>query len=114
MSQVAALTDDAVRLARLRHAHQVTVVAVAVDPDRDVEVHAVVDLVRLLLAQVPRDPRATQHRAREPELHGALRAHHPDVDGTLLPDAVVGEERLEAIDGRRERTGAGLPGMQHR
>src|SRR6185295_4088999 len=51
---VDALPYDAVRLAHLLDAHQVAVVAVAVFSDRDVELHAVVDLVGLLLAQVPR------------------------------------------------------------
>ena len=71
---VDALLDDAVGLAHLLDAHQVAVVAVAVDADRDVEVHAVVDLVGLLLAQVPGDARAAQHRAGEAERSARARA----------------------------------------
>ena len=52
---VDALTHDAVRLAHLLDAHQVAVVAVAALADRDVELHAVVDLVGLLFPQIPGD-----------------------------------------------------------
>ena len=99
---VDALVDDAVRLAHLLDAHQITVVAIAVEADRDVEVHAVVDLVGLLLAQIPFDARAAQHGPGEAELQRALRAHHADVDRALLPDAVVGEQRLVLVDAGRE------------
>ena len=56
------------------HAHQIAVVAVAVDADRHVEVHLVVDVVGLLLAQVPLDARAAQHRAGEAEVAARARA----------------------------------------
>src|SRR4030095_1059701 len=72
------LPDDAVRLPELLDAHQVAVVAVAVLADRDVELHAVVDLVGLLLAQVPGDARAAQHRAGEAEGERALGRDHAD------------------------------------
>ena len=41
----------------------------------------------------------------EAQLHGALRAHHADVHGALLPDAVVGEQRLVFIDAGRKARG---------
>ena len=50
---VDALLDDAVGLPHLFDAHQVAVVAVAGLTDGHVKVHAVVDVVGLLLAQVP-------------------------------------------------------------
>ena len=49
---VEALLDDAERLAHLLHAHQVAVVDVAVRAERHLEVEAVVDEVRLRLADV--------------------------------------------------------------
>jgi hypothetical protein len=60
---VDALAHDAVGLPHLLDAHEVTVVAVAVDADRNVEVHVGIDLVGLLLAQIPLHARATQHGA---------------------------------------------------
>ena len=84
--------------AHLLHAHQVAVVAVAGLADRDVEVHAVVDLVGLRLAQVPRDAGAAQHRAGEAQVERALGRDHADAHGALLPDAVVGEQRLVLVD----------------
>ena len=61
-------------------------------------VHPVVDLVGLLPAQVPRHARPAQHRAGEAQRHRALRRDHADADGALLPDPVLGEQRLVVVD----------------
>ncbi len=99
---VDALLDDAVGLAHLFDAHQVAVVGVAVDADRNVEVHLVVDVVGLVLAQVPHDAGAAQHRAGEAEVQRALGRDDADADGALLPDAVVGQQRFVVVDALRE------------
>ncbi len=52
---VNALSDDAIRLTHLLDTNQVAIVAVAVHADRNIEIHLIVDFVRLLLAQVPLD-----------------------------------------------------------
>ena len=57
------LFDDAVGLAHFFDAHQIAVVAVAGFADRDIEVHAVVNVIGLVFTQIPRDTRTTQHRA---------------------------------------------------
>src|ERR1700730_15363515 len=93
-----ALADDTGRLTQLLDAHQVAIVTIAVDPHRDVKIHAVVDFVGLLLAQVPLDAGAAQHRAGKSQLHGALRSHHADIDGALLPDPIIREHRFALID----------------
>ena len=51
-----ALRDDAVRLAQLLHTDEVAVVTVAVDADGDIELHLLVDIVGLLLTQIPGYP----------------------------------------------------------
>ena len=99
---VDALPDDAVGLTHLLDAHQVTVVAVAIDADRHVERHAIVNLVGLLLAQIPLDARAAQHRAGETQRQCPFRGDHADADGALLPDAVIGEQRLVLVYAGRE------------
>src|SRR5258708_8540237 len=111
---VDALLDDAVGLAHLVHAHEIAVVAIAVGADRDVEVELVVNLVRLLLAQVPRDARAAQHGPREAQRLRALRRDHADADGALLPDAVAGEQRLVVVHVLREAPGEVLDEIEHR
>src|SRR6056297_1802587 len=93
-----ALLTDPHRLAHFLLAHQVAVVAVAVDAHRDVEIHFTVLRIGLLLAQVPCHTRAAQHRAGEAELAGALGRDHADADVALLPDAVVGDQRFVFID----------------
>ncbi|MNS94130.1 hypothetical protein D3C72_1283360 [compost metagenome] len=99
---VHALLDDPVRLAHLFHAHQVARVAVAAVADGDVEVELVVHLVGLLLAQVPLDARAAQHRAGKAHLQRTFRADHADVHQALLPDTVIGQQRLIFIHVRRK------------
>ncbi len=94
---VHALLDDAVGLAHLLHTHEVAVVAVARLAHGDVEFHAVVGVVGLLLAQVPGDARAAQHRAGHAEVQRALLRHDADVHGALLPDAVVRQQRLVLV-----------------
>ncbi len=110
---VDALGDDAVRLAHFLDPHQVAVVAVAVRADRDVEIHPVVDFIGLLLAQVPGDAGAADHRAREPELQRALRRDHADVHRALFPDAVVREQGLVIVDGLRKAFRERLDEVEH-
>ena len=94
---VHALQDDRRGLAHLLDPHQVTVVAVAVDAHRDVELQGVVHRVALLFAQVPFDPGTAQHRAAETELQGAFRRNHADIHGALLPDTVFREQGLVLV-----------------
>ena len=89
---VNALLDDAVGLAHFGNANQVAVIAIAGLADGHVEVHLGVGVVRLLLAQVPGEARAAQHRAGEAEVERTLRRDHAHTHGALLPDAVVGEQ----------------------
>ena len=74
----------------------------------------VVDLVGLLLAQVPRHPRSAQHRAGKAERLGALRRNHADADRALLPDAVVGEQRLVLVHALGEALREVVDEIQHR
>src|SRR5690606_13410956 len=59
------LAHDFCRLAHLFHADQIAVVAIAVLPHGDVEVHLRIALVGLALAQIPRRTRAAHHHARK-------------------------------------------------
>ena len=47
-------------------------------------------------------PEAAEHRAAEAEVLRTFRRDDADADGALLPDAVVGEQRLVLVDLRRE------------
>src|SRR5690606_23890881 len=113
------LANDSITLAHFRNAAEITVVAIAVDPDGDVEFDAVVDFVGLVLAEIPFDTGATQHGAGKAHCLGKFRRHNTDIDQTLLPDAVIGEQGFVFVYTSREtvgevfneveqRTGAGL------
>ena len=96
------MLNDTIGLPHLLDAHQVAVIGVAVDAQRNVEIHPVVDIVGLGLAQVPGDARATQHRAGEAEVERTLWRDHANAHGTLLPDAVVGQQGFVLVDPSRK------------
>src|SRR6202021_1352589 len=102
------------RLAHLFHATQVTVVAIAADANRDVEIHLGVFRVRLLLAQIPLNTGTAQHHTGHAPLLGQLRTDHADTDGALFPDAVVGEQVLVLIHLARKISGERFQIIQHR
>ena len=56
------LPDNAVGLAKFLDSYQIPVIAVAINPDRYVKIHPIVDFIRLFLPQIPFHPRTTQHR----------------------------------------------------
>ena len=110
---VNALFDDAYGLAHFFHAAEVAVVAVAVDADGDVEIHLVVHFIRLFLTYVPFHARTAQHDAGKAFLHGALGGDDADADGTLFPDAVVGQKGFECVDVFREAFAEGVDEVEH-
>ena len=110
---VGTLFDDAYGLAHFFHAAEVAVVAVAVDADGNIEIHLVVHFIRLFLTHVPFHARTAQHHAGKSFLHGALGGDDADADGTLFPDAVVGQEGFECVDVFREAFAEGVDEVEH-
>ena len=103
-----ALPHDAHGLAHLFHADDLTVVVVAVLAHRDVEIHLLVALVGLRLAQVPGGARAAHHDAREAPFPAILERHDADIDVALLEDAVADDERVEVVEHLEERVAESL------
>ena len=93
-----ALLNDAIRLAHFFNTHQITIVAIAIDADRNIKVHLIINFVRLLFAQIPLNTGATQHRAGEAQRLRTLRRHNADTDSALFPNAVVGKQGFIFID----------------
>ena len=92
-----ALLHDVGGLAHLLHADHLAIVVVAVGAHRDVELHLLVALVGLGLAQVPGGARAAHHHAREAPGPALVERHDADVDVALLEDAVVDEQGIEVV-----------------
>ena len=90
---VQALADDAPALPDFLAADHEAVVAVAIGPDRNVEVHAVIDFVWLRAADVPRNAGCPDHRAGEAPGDRVVLVDRADVDVALLEDSVVGDQR---------------------
>ena len=88
------------RLAHLLDAHQVAGEAVAGLADRDVEIHAVVDVVGLRLAQVPRQAGGADHRPGEAPVERLLGRDDADIDRAHAEDAVVVQQVLDVLDER--------------
>src|SRR5436190_7753580 len=93
-----ALPDDPIRLAHFLDAHQIAIVAVAIQTDGNVEVHPIVNRIRLFLAQVPGDAGTAQHRAGKTERNGARSCYRSDAHRALLPNPIVGEKRFIVVD----------------
>ena len=55
LQPVHALQDNFARLPHFLNPDQVTVITIAINPDRDIEIHFVIHGVGLFLAQIPLD-----------------------------------------------------------
>ena len=86
-----ALADDPQRLAHLLHAHQVSIVAIAVLADRNIEIHPVVDRVGLRFSEIPGGTGGAQDRTRKAPVDRLLGGNHADIDVALFPDPVFGQ-----------------------
>ena len=84
-----ALLHDPGRLAHFLDANHEPVIAIAAGADGNVEFHPVIDIVRLGLADVPRNAGTADHRAGEAPLDRIVLADRGDIDIALLEDAVV-------------------------
>src|SRR5690606_13702965 len=96
------LLDDPQALPHLFYTDQIAIVTVARFADGNVEVHALVDVIRLGLTQIPRHARPSQHRPRKAPVQRIARRYDADVDGALLEDSVLVQQFLEVVDELRE------------
>src|SRR5690606_15293512 len=92
-----ALADDAVAFTHFGNAHQIAVVAVAIDTNGNIEIEAIVHFVRLHAAQIPLNSGTAQHRAGKAQGLGTLGADNTYANQTLFPDPVVGQQRFVFI-----------------
>jgi hypothetical protein len=90
--------DDAEGLTELLHTAEVTVVAVTVDTDGDIELDLVVCVVRLGLADIPWHTRTTKHDTRERVVESISGADDANTLGTADPDTVVGQKLLGLVN----------------
>lgn len=102
---VQALVDDAEGLTEFLHTTEVTVVAVTVDADGNVELDLVVCVVGLRLADVPGNTGATKHDTGERVVESISGADDTNTLGTADPDTVVGQKLLGLVDAVTELGG---------
>ena len=109
-----ALPYDPVGLPHLLDAHQIAIITIAVDANRNVKIKQIVDFIGLLLAQIPFHTRATQHRAGESHCLGPLGRDDADTDQALFPDPVVSQQGFIFVDVMRKAIGEVLNEVQQR
>src|SRR5262249_17604631 len=97
------LLHDAYRLPHLLHAHEITVVAVAVLADRDVEIEFRVTFVGLRLAQIPRGAAAAHQTGAKRPGPRVWKRVCADAAVGVLEDAVGCSEPLAIVACLEER-----------
>lgn len=95
---IQALQDDAQRLTELLHSTEVTVIAVSVLADGNVELHLPICIVRVGLTDIPGHTGTTKHDAGETIVQSVGSWNHTDTNSTTFPDSIVGEKLLYFID----------------
>ena len=107
------LVDDAKRFAELLDTAQITVIAVAVLADRDVEFNLVILVVRCDFSNVPRDAATTEHDSAERVIEGLLRGHNTNANRSLLPNTVASDNLLDLVDTRGKLGGPLVDILEH-
>lgn len=95
---VQALVDDTKGLAELLHTAEITIIAVAVDTNRDVELDLVIGVVRLGLADIPWDTGTTEHDTTETHVQSISRRDDTDALSSGFPNSVIREQFLGLVD----------------
>jgi hypothetical protein len=90
--------DNTERLPEFFHTAQVSVVAIAVDTDRDIELDLIVGIIRLALPDVPGNTRSSQHDTGEREVKGLSRRYDAYTSQSLDPNTVVCKHLFGLID----------------
>ena len=92
------MINDLQAFAYLQHAHQVAIIAIAARADGHIEFHPVINIIGLAFAQIPSTAGSTQARPAEAPSHGLFRAHHANINGALLEDAVFCEQAFQILE----------------
>ena len=95
---VQALVDNSEGLAELLHTAKVSVVAVAVDTNRDVEVNLAICVVRRALADIPWHTRASKHDTSERKVESLGSRYNTNTLQPVDPDTIVCQHLLGLID----------------
>lgn len=95
---VEALVDDAERLSELLHSAEISVVAVTVGADGDVEFDLVVGIIRLALSDIPWHTGTTEHNTGEGKVKGLGSRDDGNTPQSLNPDTVVCQHLLGLVE----------------
>ena len=95
------LIDDAHALLDLAQATEKAIVIVALTPDRNFEIHPIIDKIGKGLAHVVIDPGGAQNRARETVAQRGLARNHADIGHTIDKNPVARQQVIAVVENRR-------------
>lgn len=95
---VETLVDNAKGLTELLHSAEVSVVAITVGSNRNVELDLVVGIVGLVLADVEGNSRTSEHDTSEGKVQSLSSRNDTDTPQSLNPDTVVCQHLLGLVD----------------
>jgi hypothetical protein len=102
---VKTLVNNAEGLTELLHAAKVTIIAVTVDTDGNIELNLVVSIIRLRLADIVWNTGATEHNTSETHVERIGGVDNTDTLGSGFPDTVIREQLLGFVDAVTELSG---------
>lgn len=86
---VQALVDDSERLPEFFHSAEISVVAVAIDANWDIEIDFTIGIVRLALSDIPRHTGTSKHNTGEGKVQGVRSRNNTNSLSPSNPDTVV-------------------------
>jgi hypothetical protein len=95
---VEALVDNAERLSKLLHSAKVSVVAVTVSSNGNVELNLVVGIIGLVLSDIERNTRTSKHNTSEGKVQGLSGGNNTNTPQSLNPDTVISQHLLGLVD----------------
>ena len=99
---ISRLLQNSHRLPQLLEADEITVVDIAVRPDRYLEVVGLVVEIGEILADIVVDTGRAKHRPRQSPVDGFFRRHHAKTNRPTDPDCIPGEYAIDLIQSVRE------------
>ena len=95
---VQALVDNSEGLAELLHSAEISIVAIAIGANRNVELDLVISVVRLALSDIPWHTRTSKHNTGEGQVQCLGSGNDTNTSQSLNPDTVVSQHLFGLVE----------------
>jgi hypothetical protein len=92
------LVDNPERLSEFFHSAKVSVVAIAIDANRDIKFNFAISIIRLALSNIPWNTRTAKHNTSEGKVEGICSRDNSNSLRASNPNTVVGQQFFGLID----------------